>query len=92
MKYKVKDHFMLRDVAGDYVVIARGPAAIDFNGVLILNETCVFLWKQLQEYIAVHEMAESLKAEYSIEMDIALRDVEQCVSKMIEYDLLDVKE
>ena len=92
MKYKVKDHFMLRDVAGDYVVIARGPAAIEFNGVLILNETCVFLWKQLQEYTTIHKLAESLKAEYSIEMERALRDVEQCVLKMIEYDLLDVKE
>ena len=83
---------MLRDVVGDHVVIARGPAAIEFNGVLILNDSCAFLWNQLQEYVSVQEMAESLKAEYSIEMDRAVQDVEQCVSKMLEYELLDVKE
>lgn len=83
---------MLRDVVGDHVVIARGPAAIEFNGVLILNDSCAFLWKQLQDYVSVQEMAESLKAEYSIEMDRAVQDVEQCVSKMLEYELLDVKE
>lgn len=92
MKYKVKEHFMLRDVVGDHVVIARGPAAIEFNGVLILNDSCAFLWKQLQDYVSVQEMAESLKVEYSIEMDRAVQDVEQCVSKMLEYELLDVKE
>ena len=83
---------MLRDVVGDHVVIARGPAAIEFNGVLILNDSCAFLWNQLQDYVSVQEMAESLKAEYSIEMDRAVRDVEQCVSKMLEYEILDVKE
>lgn len=83
---------MLRDVVGDHVVIARGPAAIEFNGVLILNDSCAFLWNQLQDYVSVQEMAESLKAEYSIEMDRAVQDVEQCVSKMLEYELLDVKE
>ena len=83
---------MLRDVVGDHVVIARGPAAIEFNGVLILNESCVFLWNQLQDYVSVQEMAESLKEKYSIEMDLAVQDVERCVSKMLEYEILDVKE
>ena len=83
---------MLRDVVGDHVVIARGPAAIEFNGVLILNDSCAFLWNQLQDYVSVQEMAGSLKAEYSIEMDRAVQDVEQCVSKMLEYELLDAKE
>ena len=82
---------MLRDVVGDHVVIARGPAAIEFNGVLILNDSCAFLWNQLQDYVSV-QMAESLKAEYSIEMDRAVQDVERCVSKMLEYELLDAKE
>ena len=83
---------MLRDVVGDHVVIARGPAAIEFNGVLILNDSCAFLWNQLQDYVSVKEMAESLKAKYSIEMDRAVQDVVQCVSKMLEYELLDAKE
>ncbi len=92
MKYKVKDHFMLRDVVGDHVVIARGPAAIEFNGVLVLNESCAFLWKQLQDYTDIQEMAESLRAEYSIDMDRAVKDVGQCIDKMLEYELLDTKE
>ena len=83
---------MLRDVVGDHVVIARGPAAIEFNGVLILNDSCAFLWNQLQDYVSVQEMAESLKEKYSIEMDLAVQDVERCVSKMLEYEILDVKE
>ena len=92
MKYKVKDYFMMRDVVGDHVVIARGPAAIEFNGVLILNESCAFLWEQLQNYMDVQEMANILSEKYSIEMERAIGDVQKCVSKMLEYELLDMKE
>ena len=83
---------MLREIVEDYVVLARGPAAIDFNGVLVLNEACVLMWKNMQDYITSKELAEILIKEYSIEADKALSDVEKCINKMMEYDLLDIKE
>ena len=92
LKYKVKNHFMLREIVDDYVVLARGPAAIDFNGVLVLNEACVLMWKNMQDYITSKELAEILIKEYSIEAEKALSDVEKCINKMMEYDLLDIKE
>ena len=92
LKYKVKNHFMLREIVEDYVVLARGPAAIDFNGVLVLNEACVLMWKNMQDYITSKELAEILIKEYSIEAEKALSDVEKCINKMMEYDLLDIKE
>ena len=92
LKYKVKDYFMLREIVGDHVVLARGPAAIEFNGVLVLNEACVLLWKNMQNFKTTRELAEILKEEYSIDKEKALADVEKCVSKMMEYNLLDAKE
>ena len=83
---------MLREIVEDYVVLARGPAAIDFNGVLVLNEACVLMWKNMQDYITSKELAEILIKEYSIEAEEALSDVEKCINKMMEYDLLDIKE
>ena len=83
---------MLREIVDDYVVLARGPAAIDFNGVLVLNEACVLMWKNMQDYITSKELAEILIKEYSIEAEKALSDVEKCINKMMEYDLLDIKE
>lgn len=92
LKYKTKNYFMLKEVAGDYVVIARGPSAIEFNGVLILNESCALLWKHLQDFTAIEKMAEILRDEYSIDLGQALADVEKCINKMNEYNLLDFEE
>ena len=41
---KIKEGFILREVAGNYIVVAVGSAVKQFNGVITLNETGAFLW------------------------------------------------
>ena len=46
---KIKDGFILREVAGNYIVVAVGSAVKTFNGVINLNQTGAFLWELLQK-------------------------------------------
>ena len=39
---KIRTGLMMRNVAGSYVVVAAGKEAIDFNGMITLNETGAF--------------------------------------------------
>ncbi len=39
---KIKDGFILRNVAGNNVVVPIGQATIDFNGMISLNDTRVY--------------------------------------------------
>ena len=45
---KIKSGFMLRSIAGCQVVVAVGRRAMDFNGIINLNDTGAFLWKRLE--------------------------------------------
>jgi len=45
---KLKEGFMLRQVAGEHVVLPVG-ADVDFNGMITLNETGAFLWNRLEQ-------------------------------------------
>ena len=47
---KLKMEFMLRQVAGYYVVVPVGDACVDFNGMVNLNETGAFLFERLQQF------------------------------------------
>ena len=40
---KIKDGFMIREVAGSYVVVPVGKRADEFNGMVHWNETGSFL-------------------------------------------------
>ena len=48
-KYRANPDFLLREVAGEAVLIPIGEAGVFENSVISLNDTCSFLWKLFQE-------------------------------------------
>ena len=45
---RITKEFVLREIAGDYIIIPTGKTVFDFNGLITLNEVGVSLWKMLQ--------------------------------------------
>ena len=46
---KISKEFVLREIAGDYVIVPTGEAAFRFQGLITVNDTGAFLWNKLQE-------------------------------------------
>lgn len=86
---KIKKNFILREVAGTFVVVAVGEAVKDFNMVINLNKTGAFIWKQLEQGVTKEELVERLIGEYDVEEQVAKRDVEAFLLKIMEANLLD---
>lgn len=64
---KVKQGFMLRNIAGKDIVVAVGEAALDFNGMITLNETGAFLWKLLENGADYDALLDALLKEYDVD-------------------------
>ncbi len=86
---KIKQGFILREVAGNFIVVAVGSAVKEFNGVINLNETGAFLWKQLQDGCDEEGLVQALLGEYDVEEDLARKDVKTFVEKLQGAKLLD---
>ncbi len=86
---KLKEGFVLRQVAGSYVVVAVGLQTLDFKGMIRLNETGAFLWKQLSETECTEEsLAVAMTNEYDVDEKTAAEDVGVFVRSLQEADLL----
>ena len=85
---KVKDGFVLRKVAGNYIIIGAGEEAVDFNGMITVNETGAFLWNLLSEDITVDELLSALLKEYDIDENTAKADIDEFITKLKEGELL----
>ena len=85
---KLKDGFVLRQVAGEYVAIPSGDE-VDLNKMITLNETGAFLWERLEAETTQEALAEALLAEYEVDRDTAVRCVGEFVAKLEEYGFLD---
>ena len=62
---KLKEGFLLRQVAGQTVVLPTG-GELDVNMMITLNDTGAFLWHRLAEETDESALIAALLAEYSI--------------------------
>ncbi|MCI9617598.1 MAG: PqqD family protein [Eubacterium sp.] len=86
---KIKEGFILRNVAGNNVVVPIGQATLDFNGMMSLNDTGAFLFERLIEGTSKENLVEDLIAEYGIDRDLAVEDVEAFILKVESEDLFE---
>lgn len=86
---KIKDGFLLREVAGETVVIASGDDAVNLNLMISLNSTGKFLWEQLQTETTPDALTEALLATYDVDRETASRHVSLFVEKLVEHDILE---
>ena len=85
---KLKDGFLLREVAGETVVIPTGDT-MDLNMMITLNETGKFLWQRLETGAEEGELVAALLSEYDVDEATAKTHVSAFVGKLKEHDFFD---
>lgn len=85
---KLKEGFVLREIAGDTVVIPSGDI-LNFDMMITLNETAAFLWKKLENGAEENELVQALLNEYEVEASFAQKHVTEFIAKLNEHELLE---
>ena len=85
---KLKEGFVLRDVAGSCVVVPTG-ADINFNGMISLNDTGKTLWQRLEAEATIDDLVDSLTAEYDVDRDTARVGAERFVEKLRQHGFIE---
>lgn len=84
---KLKDGFVLQDVAGETVVLPAGNE-LDMNMMITLNDSARFLWELLEKEITKEELVEALLSEYGIDRGTAQRCVDDFTNELAKNDFL----
>ena len=86
---KIKDGFMLREVAGSSIVVPVGTVQADFTGMITLNPVGAFLWRNLEKETTREELLKNVLAQYSIDEETASRDIDRYLEKLRNKGLLE---
>ena len=86
---KIREGFLLRNVAGNNVVVPIGHATLDFNGMMSLNETGAFIFSKMLDGTTKEQLIEDLISEYEVEREIAQKDVDDFIKKVEGEGLLE---
>ena len=85
---KIKEGFILREVAGENIVIPSGDE-LNLNLMITLNGTGRFLWEKLESGATEEQLVAAILEEYDTDEDTAKESVSAFVKKLSENGFLE---
>mgnify|MGYP003254028954 CR=1 FL=1 len=86
---KIKNGFMMREVAGKYVVVPVGEGASTFKGMIQMNGLGAFLWNQLKEGQTKETLVEAVLEHYDASPAQAETDVQTFLTQLLNAGILE---
>lgn len=86
---KIKSDFILRNVAGTYVVVPVGKRADEFNGMINLNETGAFFWELAEKGCTREELINAGLDTYNVDKAVLERDVDKFIQTLTDNSLFE---
>lgn len=81
---KVSKDFVLREIAGEYMLVPVGQAAAQYNGLIVLNECGGILFRALAEECSREDLVQTIvrSCESSVDRETAAADVEEFLEQL----------
>ena len=86
---KLKGEFVLREIMGEMIAIPVGKAALDFNGMICLNDTGRIVFAGLRDQKTKEQILEEILESFDVSREEATADMEAFLLRMEESGLLD---
>lgn len=87
---KIKNGFLLREIADVWVVVPLGERVIEFNGLVNLSESGALIWRALEKEVTDKlELVKLLRENYEVDEECATMDVEEFLQGITEKGFLE---
>lgn len=87
---KIKNGFLLREIADVWVVVPLGERVIEFNGLINLSESGAIIWRALEKEVNDKgELIKLLRNNYDVDEACAGRDVDEFIQDLTVKGFLD---
>ena len=86
---KIKGEYVLREIAGEYILIPIGKTALEMNGMITMDEVGVTIWRGLEEAKNEEEILQIILEAYEVEKEVALADMKEFMKKLLDAGLVE---
>lgn len=88
---KKNNEFILRNIAGEVVLVPTGIITQNFNGLITLNSVGAFIWEHLEVAKDKEELVKLILDEYDIDEETAKRDTEAFLEMLLKFNMIDIE-
>jgi len=86
---KIKDGFIVRQVAGSYIAMPVGERAEEINGVIELTQAGAILWEKLSEDTTGDALVAELLSKFDVDEETARCDTIAFVENLRRNNLIE---
>lgn len=80
---RTKQGFLLRRLGNEYMVVPVGEASKNLNGMIRMNETGAFYWKELEKGITEDELIKKMSERFDdLDEETARQDLKEYLKTM----------
>lgn len=81
---RIAKEFILREIAGECVLVPTGATTQEFNGLITMSDTARFIWENMEKADSLDEMIEMILGEYEIDEETARKDAVGFISQLVQ--------
>lgn len=85
---KINGTFMLRMVADEYILVPTGKTAIEFNGLITLNEVGATIWKGIESGYSKDKILSKITDIYNVDLETAIHDLDCFIASLRDDDFI----
>jgi len=86
----ISKNYILKEVAGNKIIVPVGSASIDFNSVIHLNDVGAFIFESLQKQnLSLDEIVKLICNEYEVDKNVAYADAKEFCEKLQKCKILE---
>lgn len=86
---RIKDGYIIREVAGSNIVVPVGDEQVSFGGIMTLNPVGAFVWKRLENGATKQELVEAVLSEYEVDRQTASADIDRYIEKLRQKNIIE---
>ncbi len=86
---KRKQDCLLREVAGEYLLLPTGLSAVNLNGMIVLSEPAAFVWGLLETEQSYEALLAAVLERYAVAESEAAEDLKRTLAELSRLGLLE---
>ena len=88
-KYRIREGFILREIAGEYTIIPVDDESLISNAIMAPNDSAAFLWKAFEKPSTIEDVVVQGLQEYDVAEETIRNSTEHFVKESLEYKILE---
>ena len=87
---KLEKNIIVREIAGEYILIPTGEAALKMTGIFAVTEVGAEIWKRLSQGKDEDTVIAELLAEYEVDEATLRQDYDEFIGRLVDSGLAEL--